>query len=394
MVAAAHYKVHATDTMSQGIELRMTENPWREQLVYFVHRGLSDWQDLDQQIERHGLDQVLLGCRNGRDAWVISTYTRLRRRGYPVKLVDHFVPGALCIAHRDDIASAPGLWRSFNVAIRADRERTFISDLEVVQSPAVVDAPGVYYLPHWPQPALIPRDPERGDRFERLGFFGPRKNLAACFRTPEFAEQLQALGVELVIQEEREQWHDYSDIDAVIAVRDGLPYFLAGKPPAKLFNAWRAGCLAFVGSEPAFHHYRQSEDDFIHVINAEELLDRIRVIKETPGLYDRLRLRAEQLGATVDVQHIEDTWIAFLESTALSGYNDWCARSLWHRYIRSLLSHGYRLFRRFLRGNLYTRGYDVEGNPLGNRRTFKRRLALIADGFLSAWDRRQRARNP
>ena len=37
---------------------------------------------------------------------------------------------------------------------------------------------GSVFIPHWPQPNLIPRDPARGDRFETLAYFGDSQNLA------------------------------------------------------------------------------------------------------------------------------------------------------------------------------------------------------------------------
>ncbi|NES04757.1 MAG: glycosyltransferase [Okeania sp. SIO2F4] len=36
---------------------------------------------------------------------------------------------------------------------------------------------GSYFIPHWSQPGLIPRNPKRGDGFENIVFFGREQNL-------------------------------------------------------------------------------------------------------------------------------------------------------------------------------------------------------------------------
>jgi hypothetical protein len=357
--------------------------------IVFVHPAIESVEQLDEDVRQEGLVPTLLRCSNGRDAWILSTYLQLRQRGMPVRLSPCFVPDRICFAHRDDHAAALDLWRSFTVCVRADRERAFTANMEVVQSPAVVDNLAAHYMPHWPQPGLMPRDQARGDSLYRIGFFGPAKNLAAELRSPAFTEQLRELGMELVIREARQSWNDYRDIDAVVAIRDGAPYFLAGKPPAKLINAWRAGCPAIVGSEPAFHHYGCHGRDFLYATNAAEALTALKRLKEEPGLYARMRQRAIELGRDWSAEPVAALWMQFVHETVRPAYERWYRRPLALRRSLGLLGYAWGRFRRRLRGNLYSRGYDLQGQPIERKQTRKRRLALQLDAWLSRRDHRR-----
>jgi hypothetical protein len=73
-------------------------------------------------------------------------------------------------------------------------------------------------MPQWPQPGLLPRDPNRGDRFEIAAFFGYEHNLASELRNPLWTAQLRDLGLSWH-SVPRHEWHDYRHVDVVIAVR-------------------------------------------------------------------------------------------------------------------------------------------------------------------------------
>ncbi len=115
---------------------------------------------------------------------------------------------------------------------------------------------------HWPQPDLIPRDP--GAR--RLGgkmraFFGAEECIANEMHSEEWAATLRDLGLQWHFVKP-EKWHDFSEVDVVVAIRDFVGNHRYGnKPPTKLFNAWRAGVPAILGRESAYHQqWRRSLD--------------------------------------------------------------------------------------------------------------------------------------
>ena len=114
--------------------------------VYFVHKDLSYWKGLDGAIDAGGAERELLRGRNGRDVWIITTYVWLKSRGLNVHLVEDFVPGAICVAHSDDIDVSSLPAKSFVVAVRADRERQFLCEVEIVQSPAAIESSNAFLL--------------------------------------------------------------------------------------------------------------------------------------------------------------------------------------------------------------------------------------------------------
>jgi hypothetical protein len=356
--------------------------------VIFVRPGIHQRLKLGANGLPDDVEQALLNCHKGPDIWVLGGYLRLRRRGYNVELADDFRPGALCIAHRDDVRRRIAvLWRSFVVSVRADRERIFACDLEMVQSPASIEGPSASYVLHWPQPGLRARDPSRGSLVARLGYFGAMNNLGAQYRDPGFLAELASLGIELVIRDDPAEWSNYSDIDVVLAARDGSPCFLASKPAIKLFNAWLAGCPAFVSAEPAFYHHRTSEFDFMPVSSAQELLVHLRQLRENPALYMQFVQRARERAEDVTEDRVVEDWLRFFEQTAMPKYAIWHARAAPLRYTRSVATLGWNLFRQVVRGNRYSRGCDLQGNRIEQKQSAWRRAAQTVDKFLTGLER-------
>ena len=75
------------------------------------------------------------------------------------------------------------------------------------------------FMPLWPHPNLIPRDPARSDRFENVCFFGDPSNLARELTERRWQRKLKdELDVEFVVCG-ADRWHDYSEVDCVVAVR-------------------------------------------------------------------------------------------------------------------------------------------------------------------------------
>ncbi|MBB5714313.1 glycosyltransferase [Sphingomonas aerophila] len=354
----------------------------------FVRPGGRDRLDLRDDGLPADVERSLMNLRGGPDVWILGTYLRLRRKGLDVELANDFRAGALCIAHRDDVRrSVSTLWRSFIVSVRADRERTFTCDLEIVQSPASIETPNAFYILHWPQPGLRPRDPSRGTRLERLGYFGELKNLAAGYRDPHFLLELAASGVELVVRDDPAEWGDYSDIDMVLAVRDGTPRFLAAKPATKLFNAWLAGCPAFVGNEPAFFHHHNSDLDFIPVGSPAEVLAQLRRLRENPALFQQLIERAQLRAADVTEDRVVEQWVGFIGFVAAPLHAAWAARAGPGRRLGAQMALGWGLFRASLRRSTQQRGFDLHGNAVAVDASPLRRMAWALDGLISRFER-------
>lgn len=342
--------------------------------IYFVHRYLkTDWADLTRSGPIPDASSLIARFKNGRDGWIIMTYTELARRGYPVVLTQEFVPGEVCVAHYDHIDPRDVPRDCYVVSVQADRDPTFTCEWQVVQSPAAIRSPTDYYIPYWPQADIVERRRARGAAIETIVYMGRERNLAARFRSRGFAEALSKVGVRLVIKG-RESWNDYSDADLVLAARDGTARFLACKPASKLVNAWIAGVPALVGDEPAFRLLRNSSLDFMGVRTTEDVIRAISILREDPALYhamvDNGRIRA--LDYTRD--RIAEKWAHFLFDTVATSHARWiegagALTALWRAAKRQR-----RLLMRRIWGQRYGRGYDADGERISLARKLHLRL--------------------
>src|SRR5262245_14056313 len=75
----------------------------------------------------------------------------------------------------------------------------------------------------------------------------------------------------------RERWHDYSNIDAIVAVRPLVNHQHVAdssdrKPASKLCKAWLAGVPAILSPEVTFQDIRRSELDYLEARNVPEIM--------------------------------------------------------------------------------------------------------------------------
>jgi hypothetical protein len=284
-------------------------------------------------------DRNWQGFSNGIYSWTLQTYLRLRTASFPCELVKTLPTTGIVLAHRDSLPDAfppPGA-QVLLVCLKAEREHHPYAQLHVVQNPQeMVSSPTdlwpSYYMPHWLQPGLIPRDPARGDRFETVAYFGLERNLAPALQEPSWSEQLSSLGLRWQIVN-RDRWHDYSEVDVVLAVRSFDRQAHTSKPATKLYNAWHAGVPAVLGPESAFQAERHGELDYLEVTS---LTDAIAVLKR---LRDDVELRHAmiangQIRAT-DTQSTKlvERWQDFLINQAVPVYERWCRTPSWTQQL-------------------------------------------------------------
>jgi hypothetical protein len=248
--------------------------------------------------------------RPGEHSWVAQTFLRLRDAGYPVALSEKLPASGLVVfhaKHKHALARAargrPGL---VFVAIRADNSSPLLADFEVVQSGYFADGRKRFFITFWPQPGLRPRDPSRGTTLERVVYMGRIENLHPEFRDESWGRALAGMGIEWVFREVRFErspagpkvdvrdraapidWEDYSQLDAVLAVRPFDRHLRYSKPASKLINAWRARLPALLGPEYAFQEIRRSDEDYFEVADAPSALETLRRLRSDPELYRRM----------------------------------------------------------------------------------------------------------
>lgn len=262
-------------------------------------KDIASWRALRPDMEPQRL--VL-----GEDYWITQTYARLRDGGDSVRL-DNRVPDAgIVLFYAGDKRA---VWRAAQrgsrallVAVRSDRHPVGFADLEVVQNAASADGVRAFHVPHWPQPGLRARDPGRGNTLRTVLFPGTPQNLHPGFRSAQWEAFVQARGLEFRCHYARPDgmppaWHDYHDVDLMLAVRPTGATLVRNKPAWKLFNAWLAGVPAILGPEAGYRELRSGPLDYIEAAGVEDTMAAIDRLLADPTLYQAMVENGRARGA-------------------------------------------------------------------------------------------------
>lgn len=337
-----------------------TVEKWR---LYLGDAASLDSSEFVQRVMQHGANN-----------WTIPTYLRLVQRGHDVLISPNFMHDAINVAHYDFVPARAWLRHFFVVSIRADRDPTFIANCEITQNASSISTDYQHFISHWPQPALIPRATHRSQKIEKIAFMGTPENLAVSFQTEFFYRALSDIGIRFVL--ERRNVHDYREVDAVLAVRDGSPYFLQHKPASKLINAWLAGVPALLGPEPAYREIGRPGENYLEINDPKGAIAAILWMREHPDLYEKIIQNGRLSAHAWDTNSVTRQWENFLYGPATRSFLDWqrnSARRAPERYIRM----HYRLLKRRLWGYQYYKGCDETGRILPRSLLGKLRQLLI-----------------
>ena len=302
-------------------------------LHFYFDARATHWPDIERLTE---VDIAREPHRfvGGRNSWIAQTYVRLRPRlealGWTVTAGSRHVPGSITVAHRDDAnAFLSGAFRSFLLIVRADRQPAMACDLAVVQN-NLAPLPHERFVPLWPQPGLVPRDPHRGVAIRRIAYMGRLVSPPAWFSDPGFHAALARRGISFEVRTDR--WERYDNIDLVIAARDEVPTVLATKPATKLYNGWLAGVPVLASPEPAYEELRLSGLDYLRVRAADDVVQAIDRLQLERGLYTAMVDNGLKRGQAFSVERIAARWCALLEGEVLRRANamrEYGARRAW-----------------------------------------------------------------
>jgi len=288
----------------------------------FVYAGLHNWQEIITGADLDtSLDALAPYLLSGREVWVIQTFYVLRERGHSVVLSSSFREDCVNIVHADDIAGKELPFKYFIVSIRADKEPSFRAHNEIVQNHYSIWRSTDIYIPHWPQPGLLPRDTERGGKLENIVFIGKKCHLADELQSSFFCKQLEKIGLKLRIQENN--WWNYKDADIVLAVRRGYPFYRSIKPASKLVNAWNAGCPAILGKESGYQELMSDSLDYFEASSAEQVLDCIQQLLNSETLHDEMIQHGLKRGKAFSVDAIATHWETALYGPILDSFARW-----------------------------------------------------------------------
>jgi len=257
----------------------------------------------------------------GDRAWILQTFLRLRNAGHEVELVGR-VPAVGIVLfhakHERQVRRTPGAGRALLVGIRADNRQALAAEVEILQNGRFADGRRRFFVSHWPQPGLVPRDPARGDRIEHVAYKGFVANLHPELASEAWRSALLERG--LVWQTdavdfkgaatavERARWPDFHDVDVVVALRRPERKSRLAKPATKLVNAWLAGVPALLGDDYAFRELRRSELDYLEIADARSALAALDRLRGDAALYRAMVDNGRRRAVEVDVASVRARW--------------------------------------------------------------------------------------
>lgn len=283
----------------------------------------------------------------GERAWILQTYLRLRATGAAVHLAAELpADGIGVFSSKQRRALVRGQRRSTQavlIGVRQDVGEALIADLEVVQNEVQADETRRFYIPHWPQPGMLGRDPARGTRIETIAYKGFLGNLHPAFREAAWLGFLRERGIRWLVdaapytddfvEAATLEWNDFRDVDLVIAVRAPDAQLHPRKPATKLYNAWLAGVPALLGPEVAYRALRRSALDYLEVADVRAAQAAIAQLHSSPSLYadmvSNAHARASEFRSDVLVRRWHDFLFSVVPTLAArADVSRWQGRSL------------------------------------------------------------------
>jgi hypothetical protein len=272
-------------------------------------------------------------------AWTLQTYLYLQENNFPCQLTDRFPSEGIVLAHhnalRGPLLSTESDSKLLTISIKADGSLSPRAQLHIVQNPSKADPRrGFYYIPHWPQPGLLARAEERGDRFETISYFGHIANLAPELRSLDWEKQLAAIGLQwrpivnrnhwADYQSVDPGWNDYRAIDAIVAIRSfSHRRTHTDKPATKLYNAWLAGVPAVMGVESAYRAEGENRVDYLEVTSLEETFAALEKLRDDAPLRRTLVNKGFNAAQKYTPEKIVARWLSFLSDVAIPAFEDW-----------------------------------------------------------------------
>jgi len=267
---------------------------------------------------------------DGQESWVLQLYLRLSKLGFPGTLSNTFESNCINVVHNGRARNLPRPRKAFVVGIRADYPSLYWADIQIVQNKNQISKRS-FWIPHWPQPGLIPRNSERDDRVERVGYFGLEVNhFTRYFRYPsgifrvkqEVKAICKRLGLEFV-QKGEDDWNDYSDIDVTIAFRSFGERRFNTKPALKMIDAWLAGTAFVGGSDSAFLEVGSPAFNFIRATTAESFERALQRLKEDRALFASLVRRGRDMGEMYRSEQVLEYWECLFVGEILESFEMW-----------------------------------------------------------------------
>ena len=251
--------------------------------------------------------------------WCLQTFLELKRRGLPVALMSEPQAGSVNFVHVRQLYRRRPAADVFTVSVQADYAAVPWTSANVVQNQLQADGSRSHWIPHWPQPGLIPRSSVR-DRVECVAYAGNPRNLAGS--APVWGTAMKSRGIEFR-QLDSDNWNDYSGVDVLLAVRSFDRARHENKPPSKLMNAWHAGIPLVAGYDSAFEQVGRPGHDYLRVRTLDEAIDGICLLRDDSDRYRSIVAAGSARALEYTRDRICDAWENLLLGPIACRYQWW-----------------------------------------------------------------------
>lgn len=257
----------------------------------------------------------------GRFVWVAQSYLMLRQFREGITMGSSPLPGQVNFRHSMEWRDNPRRIGEFRVSFRADYPRLYDVDFEILQNPAVPVGPNQAYLPFWPVPGQISRDHRRRG-VSVIGYAGRLGPLNLVRNLVEGVDDLKAFDFQIIPPQ---KWHDLSQVDVLIGVRNFDRMLNPNKPPSKLFAAWRAEIPLIAGYDSAFSHIAVPGEEYLRVDSLKNFTNSVRQLADDTVLYNDIveagRVRAPECSH----EAIAQIWLNCIDTAIVPKFEAWKA---------------------------------------------------------------------
>jgi hypothetical protein len=147
-----------------------------------------------------------------------------------------------------------------------------------------------------------------------------------------------------------DRWHDYSDADCVIAIREfGSRHFL-GKPATKLYNAWTAGVPFIGGMDSAFSSDGREGIDYLRCNTLESVFTGLERLKNNQDFCRQLVMEGSFSARRFTPEAITDNWSVFLRGVVTTMAPEYFSQSQTSKRLRHLFQRTNLLIDGYMRG--------------------------------------------
>ncbi len=331
--AACHGKALESNQPGAGESLKGTKMVEQKLKVHFVIPDERVWPELrdggSSRISGERLNELSGGILN---SWLLRTCYHLRQNGFEASIGPTTIPDAANFASPRDFGRRERNLDHFLVIPRGDAHWPMLANFVVLQNGVIEGkSPNTAVVAHWPQPGIIRRDEARGTQVKIISFKGRTINFAPSLRTEKFREDIKKIGMVLEFADFStltgdHRWHDYSQTDVVLAVRNLTRYDISKKPASKLVNAWFGEAPALLGPEPAFRELWKSPLDYIEVNSRSEIFDCLIYMRDNPNLYLDMVANGCERRKNFEEDIIAQTWIDVLNGPVADSVGRWYRR--------------------------------------------------------------------